>query len=89
MKNKYYNINKLKEINKPIKIITIKPVLTQLKEMLIGKHLINSTSLKIGILRYGIIVDLDKTKVVVREETNGESHFWFVPYNSKDWLLCD
>lgn len=70
MKNKYYDINKL-------------------KEMLIGKHLINSTSLKIGILRYGIIVDLDKIKVVVREETNGESHFWFVPYNSKDWLLCD
>lgn len=87
--SKYYNINKLKELNKPIKIVTIKPVLTQLKEMLIGKHLINSTSLKIGILRYGIIVDLDKTKVVVREEANSESHFWFVPYNSKDWLLCD
>lgn len=71
------------------KIITIKPVLTQLKEMLIGKHLINSTSLKIGILRYGIIVDLDKTKVVVKEEANNGTHFWFVPYNSKDWLLCD
>lgn len=87
--SKYYNINKLKEINKPIKIVTIKPVLTQLKEMLLGKHLINSTSLKIGILRYGIIVDLDKTKVVVREEANSGTHFWFVPYNSKDWLLCD
>ena len=87
--SKYYNINKLKELNKPIKIVTIKPVLTQLKEMLIGKHLINSTSLKIGILRYGIIVDLDKTKVVVREEANSGTHFWFVPYNSKDWLLCD
>lgn len=89
MKNKYYNINKLKEINKPIKIVTIKPVLTQLKEMLIGKHLINSTSLKVGISRYGIIVDLDKTKVVVKEEANSGTHFWFVPYNSKDWLLCD
>lgn len=87
--SKYYNINKLKEINKPIKIVTIKPVLTQLKEMLLGKHLINSTSLKVGILRYGIIVDLDKTKVVVREEANSGTHFWFVPYNSKDWLLCD
>lgn len=87
--NKYYNINKLKEINKPIKIVTIKPVLTQLKEMLIGKHLINSTSLKVGISRYGIIVDLDKTKVVVKEEANSGTHFWFVPYNSKDWLLCD
>lgn len=87
--SKYYNINKLKELNKPIKIVTIKHVLTQLKEMLIGKHLINSTSLKIGILRYGIIVDLDKTKVVVREEANSGTHFWFVPYNSKDWLLCD
>ena len=85
----YYDINKLKELKKPIKIIRIKPVLVQLREMLIGKHLINSNSLKNGILRYGIIVYLDNKKVVIREEAKDGSFFFFFSYNSKEWLLCD
>lgn len=87
MKNKYYNINKLKEINKPIKIVTIKPVLTQLKEMLIGKQLVQVRN---GFLHYATIIDLGKTKVVAREKMFDDSdYFWFIPYNSKEWLLCD
>lgn len=73
--SKYYNINKM---------ITNKPVLTQLKEILIGKELFK---VRYGSLCYAKIVDLDNNKVIAIEERIDRNYVCYIPYNSKEWLL--
>ena len=76
--SKYYDINKM---------TTNKSVLTQLKEMLIGKKLMQVSK---GYLYYATIIDLNEKNVVAEEEMfDGSSYIWYIPYNSKEWILCD
>ena len=75
--SKYYDINKM---------ITNKSVLTQLKEMLIGKKLMQVSK---GYLYYATIIDLNEKNVVAEEELFDGSYIWYISYNSKEWILCD
>lgn len=75
--SKYYDINKM---------TTNKSVLTQLKEMLLGKRLMQVNK---GYCYYATIIDLNEKHVVAEEELFDGSYIWYIPYNSKEWILCD
>ena len=73
-------------MSKYYKMKTNKSVLTQLKEMLIGKKLMQVSK---GYLYYATIIDLNETNVVAEEELFDGSYIWIIPYNSQEWILCD
>ena len=75
--SKYYDINKM---------TTNKSVLTQLKEILIGKKLMQISK---SYLYYATIIDLNEKNVVAEEELFDGRYIWYIPYNSKEWILCD
>ena len=73
-------------MSKYYKMKTNKSVLTQLKEMLLGKRLMQVYK---GNSYYATIIDIDNHNVIAKEETFGGFYIWTIPYNSKDWILCD
>lgn len=73
-------------MSKYYKMKTNKSVLTQLKEMLLGKRLMQVYK---GNSYYATIIDLNEKHVVAEEEVFDGSYIWYIPYNSKGWILCD
>ena len=73
-------------MSKYYKMKTNKSVLTQLKEMLLGKRLMQVYK---GNSYYATIIDLNEKNVVAEEELFDGSYIWRIPYNSKEWILCD
>lgn len=63
-----------------------KNLLKQLKEILIGKQLVQ---VRYGFLFYATIIDLEENKVIAVEEKYDRNYVWYIPYNSKEWILCD